>query len=59
MAHGLESGASVAHRRCAVGDPVELVLFLTLLPGQHQHRDCGDPFFDAVPVQAHKLPVAL
>ena len=59
MAHGLESGASEAHRRCAVGDPVELVLFLTLLPGQHKHRDCGDTSFDAVSVKAHELPVAL
>ena len=49
----------MAHRRCAVGDPVDLVLFITLLPGQHQHRDRGNTLFDPVPVKAHKLPVAL
>lgn len=58
MAHGLESGASVAHRRCAVGDPVQLVLFLTLLSGQHQHRDGGDASLNTVPVAAHELSVA-
>ena len=59
MAHGLESGASVTHRRGVFGDPEQLVAFNAVLPSQHEHRDrCGPPF-NPFAVDAHQLSVPM
>ena len=59
MARGLESGASVPHRRCAVRNPVQLMICRCPISGKYQHRDGGHTRFDGLPVAADHGEVAL
>ena len=59
MAHGLESGASVPHRRCAVRNPVQLMICRSTTSGKHQHRDGRDTRLDGLAVTADHGEIAL